>query len=58
MSLSSEFPIVSSRSSTLEEPVLVIEEPKEYNAKRSEDIFLVVVSKIALLRLIEDTSLS
>ena len=31
--VNSEFPIVSSSSSTLEEPVLVSEEPKEYNAK-------------------------
>ena len=38
--MKAEFPIVSSSSSTLEEPVYVSEEPKEYNAKPSEDIFL------------------
>ena len=35
-----EFSIVSSSSSTLEEPVYVSEEPEEYNAKPHEDIFL------------------
>ena len=35
-----EFPIVSSSSSMLEEPVWVSEEPKEYNGKQSQDIFL------------------
>ena len=34
-----EFPIVSSSSSTLEEPVYVSEEPKDYNAKPIEVIF-------------------
>jgi hypothetical protein len=34
-----EFTIVSSSSSTLEETVRVSEEPKEYIANRSEDIF-------------------
>ena len=33
-----EFPIVSSSSSTLEEPVYVSEEPEEYNVKPREDI--------------------
>ena len=32
----SEFPIVSSSSSTLEEPVWVSEEPNEYKAKKNE----------------------
>jgi hypothetical protein len=40
MSLSSEFQIVSSSSSTVEESILMIEEPKEYKAKQSEDISL------------------
>ena len=35
-----EFPIVSSSSSTLEEPVWEREEPNEYLAKRSQLIFL------------------
>ena len=35
-----EFPIVSSSSSTLEEPVRVIEEPKEYIVNRSENTFI------------------
>ena len=34
-----EFPIVSSSSSMLEEPVQVSEEPKQYNTKQSEDTF-------------------
>ena len=34
-------PIVSSSSSMLEEPVTGSEEPKEYNAKPKEDIFLI-----------------
>ena len=36
----SMFPIVSSSSGMLEEPVRVSEEPKEYTVKRSEDILL------------------
>ena len=35
-----EFPIISSSSSTLEEPVRVSEEPKEYIVNLCEDIFL------------------
>ena len=35
-----EFTIVSSSSSTLEEPVRVSEEPKKYNAKQIEYIVL------------------
>ena len=38
--IETEFPIVSSSSSTIEEPVWVSEEPKEYSAKQSEDFFL------------------
>ena len=34
------FPIVSSCSSTLEEPLKVRKEPKEYNAKLKEEIVL------------------
>ena len=36
----------------LEEPVYVIEEPKEYNAKPCEEIFLQIASKNTSLRLI------
>ena len=50
----SEFPTVSNSSSTLEEPVRVNEEPKEYIVNRSEDIFLRLSQ---LLRLIEAVSL-
>ena len=49
----SEFPIISS---TLDEPVWVREEPKEYNAKESET-FLEVASMIVILKLIEAASL-
>jgi hypothetical protein len=35
-----EFPIDSSSSSTLKELVCVSEEPKEYEAKQNEEIFL------------------
>ena len=45
---SPEFPIVSSSSSRLEEPVYVIEEPNEYNAKPSEDIFLRLPEKFLI----------
>ena len=41
-----EFPIVSSSSSMLEEPVYVSEEPKQYNANPSEDICFWLPQKI------------
>ena len=54
--LEAEFPIVSSISSTLEEPVWVSEEPKEYNAKQKTFLIVITFFKASWDRIIEVAS--